>query len=134
MCVNMLTRGEHNVTCQLHLSQHKRMINKRQVTGAGQRACSRGSGPADLGLRDRLPSSLGAKAGLDCGSAPRFCEFRDVSSQSHARKYLSSRRFAVLNLACPVCSSRPCFCPHVPTSGDPSSLQGPPARPGSPRA
>lgn len=78
--------------------------------------------------------SRGAKARLDGGSAPRFCEFPDASAHGDARKYLPSQQFAVLFLASSACSSQPCFCPHVPTSGDPSSVQGLPPRPGSPQA
>lgn len=32
-------------------------IDKRQLRGAGERACNRGASPGDLGLRDGLPSS-----------------------------------------------------------------------------
>lgn len=126
----LYTREEHNVTCQFHLGQnkHNRQEAAEGCWGESLQQVSEPRRPRPRRWSSFLPGRL------DGGSAPRFCEFPDASAHGDARKYLPSRQFAVFIQACLACSSQSCFCPHVPTSGDPSSLQGPPPRPGSPQA
>ena len=126
----LYTRDDHNVTCQFHLGQNKHIINKRQVRGAGERACNTGSNPGDLGLRVLLRRPGAQRPGWTVAPPRGSVNFRTPPPTVMHGKYLPSRQFAVLFLACPACSSQPCFCPHVPTSGD----QGPPPGPGSPQA
>lgn len=97
----------------------------------GRECGNRGELQGDLGLRDGLPSSRGAKAGYG-GSACGSVNFR-TPPPVMLRKYLPMRQFCSPHLACSALLPQPCFCPPSPHRATRESLPGPTPRPGSPQ-